>query len=138
MRKSLMITKVNIKIDILIMLLMWKWMAMIATNNDAMAMIAKVSCFECVIWLKGDMSAHAVSPINGKARQHPTLLLYFYSTNQTQPDFCILYRYFVVLCHILAEEFCIAGLDFYHIDCFYTGGSKEALIVNSSPIGSSL
>ena len=138
MRKSLMITKVNIKIDILIMLLMCKWMALIATNNDAMAMIAKVSCFECVIWLKGDMSAHAVSPINGKARQYPTLLLYFYSTNQTQPDFCILYRYFVVLGHILAEECCIAGLDFYHIGCFYTGGSKEALIVNSSPIGSSL
>ena len=61
MRKSLMITKVNIKIDILIMLLMWKWMAMIATNNDAMAMIAKVSCFECVIWLKGDMSAQIIN-----------------------------------------------------------------------------
>ena len=127
-----MITKVNIKIDILIMLLMWKWMALIATNNDAMAMIAKVSCFECVIWLKGDMSAHAVSPINEKARPTPTLLLFLLS--QTQTVFCI----FVLLGRILAVECCIASLDFYHIGCFYPGGSKEALIVNSSPIGSSL
>ena len=31
-------------------------------------------------------------------------------------------------------ECCIAILEFYHIVCFYQGGSEEALIVNSNPL----
>ena len=79
------------------------------------------------------MGAHAASPINEKALRplYSTQLFYYFYSDQTKIDFCI--ASFAVLSRIFRILY-IAILEFYHIVCFYQGGSEEALIVNSNPL----
>ena len=103
-------------IDIMIMTMVLVIHSMIDNDYEWL----QVSCFESVIWLKGDMSAHAVCPINEKARPLHSTTLYYY-----------LYLYLILYLYLYLRVQCVQSM--WKLDLFTLPQVPNSNIICTQP-----